>query len=195
MSKIKVSELRALIDKNGIEILDYNDLKIEIKKYLPVAQKLELVLSVYNSCIDENNGLKVVNGNSKEIALVYFITKYYVNINLPKDIFEAYDILIESRLYNAVENIIYDEVIRIEDMLDEVIAYEDEKYYQKNKPIYVINEFLNELIEKIPTVDETEDFLKNVEKKIGDFDPDKVEFVKRFMELNSGGKNENKKQK
>ena len=185
MAKVKVSDLRTLV-KNEIEELDYNGLKIEIKKYLPVAQKLELVLSVYNSCIDEDNGLKVVNGNSKEIALVYFITKYYVNVNLPKDIFEAYDILIESGLYNTIENVIYDEVIRIEDMLDEVIAYEDEKYHQENQFVYVMKSFLQELISKVPTVDEAKDFMEMAKKEVDNFSPDKVEFVKRFLELNSG---------
>lgn len=186
MSKIKVSELRALIDKNGIEILDFNDLKIEIKKYLPVAQKLELVLSVYNSCIDEDNGLKIVNGNSKEIALVYFITKYYVNVNLPKDIFEAYDILIESGLYNTIENVIYDEVIRIEDMLDEVIAYEDEKYYQENKFVYVVKNLLQELIDKVPNLEEAKDFVEMAEREINNLNPDNLEFVKSFMAKTSG---------
>ena len=186
MAKIKVSELRVLIDKNGIEILDFNGLKIEIKKYLPVSQKLELVLSVYNSCIDEDNGLKVVNGNSKEIALVYFITKYYVNVNLPKDIFEAYDILVESGLYNTIENVIYDEVIRIEDMLDEVIAYEDEKYYQENKFVYVVKNLLQELIDKVPNLEEAKDFVEMVEKEISGFDPNKVKFIKDFIDLNKG---------
>ena len=186
MAKIKVSELRALIDKNEIEELDFNGLKIEIKKYLPVAQKLELVLSVYNSCIDEDNGLKVVNGNSKEIALVYFITKYYVNVNLPKDIFEAYDILVESGLYNTIENVIYDEVIRIEDMLDEVIAYEDEKYYQENKFVYVVKNLLQELIDKVPNLEEAKDFVEMVEKEISGFDPNKVKFIKDFIDLNKG---------
>lgn len=184
MSKIKVSELRALIDKNGIEILDYNDLKIEIKKYLPIAQKLELVLSIYNSCVDEDNGLKIVNGNSKNIALVYFITKYYTNINLPKDIFEAYDILIETGLYNAIKNTIRDEVIRVKEMLDEVIAYEDEKYYQENQFVYVVKNLLQELINKVPSLEEAKDFVEMVEKEISGFDPNKVKFIKDFIDLN-----------
>ena len=186
MAKIKVSELRALIDKNEIEELDFNGLKIEIKKYLPVSQKLELVLSVYNSCIDEDNGLKVVNGNSKEIALVYFITKYYVNVNLPKDIFEAYDILIESGLYNTIENVIYDEVIRIENMLDEVIAYEDEKYYQENQFVYVVKNLLQELINKVPSLDEAKEFVEMAEKEIKNLDPSKLKFIQDFIKVNSG---------
>lgn len=183
MAKVKVSDLRALV-KNEVEELDYNGLKIEVKKYLPVSQKLKLVLSVYNSCIDENNGLKVVNGNSKKIALVYFITKYYTNINLPKDIFETYDILIETGLYNVIENIIYDEVIRIEDMLDEVIAYEDKKYHQENQFVYVVKNLLQELIDKVPSLEEAKDFVEMVEKEISRFDPNKVKFIKDFIDLN-----------
>ena len=185
MAKVKVSDLRALV-KNEIEELDYNGLKIEVKKYLSVSQKLELVLSVYNSCIDEDNGLKVVNRNSKEIALVYFIAKYYTNINLPKDIFEAYDILIETGLYNAIKNTIYDEVIRIEEMLGEVIGYEDEKYYQENKFIYVIKNLLQELIDKVPTVDEAKDFMEIAQKELDGFDPSKVKFIQDFIDLNKG---------
>lgn len=196
MANIKVGELRGLVkDIKSVEEIEYKGLKIEIKKYIPITEKIELAANIFALCLVDDDGIKLVNENSKEIAKVYFVTKYFTNITLPKDVFEAYDILINSGLYTTIENAIYDEIIKVEDILDNMIDYEDEKYYQKNKPIYVINEFLNELIEKIPTVDETEDFLKNVEKKIGDFDPDKVDFVKRFMELNSGGKNENKKQK
>ena len=43
--------------------------KIEIKNICP--SKKELVLSVYNNCIDEDDGLKVVNGNSKIVGIFY----------------------------------------------------------------------------------------------------------------------------
>lgn len=205
MAKVKVSDLRTLV-KNEIEELDYNGLKIEVQKYLPITQKLELVATIYSNCIDmgnaasDNDGdiqndsdgrLRVVNGNSKEIAKVYFITKYYTNITLPKDIFEAYDILISTGLYTTIENTIYDEIISIEKMLDEMIIYECEKNYQKNKPMYILKEFLDRLVEKIPTTDETRDLMGDITKELESFDPNKMKFIKDFIELNSGGKNEN----
>lgn len=185
MAKIKVGKLRDLV-KDEIEILKHKGLEVEIKRYLPIEKKLELALSVYSSCVDDDNGLKTINGNSKDIALVYYIAKYYTNINLPRDIFEAYDIFMQTGLYTGIEHIIHDEIIKIEEIISNIIAYEKERYHQENQLVYVVKQALQELADKLPTVEESENLIKEFKKEMDDLDLNKLNFVKDFVSLNKG---------
>lgn len=185
MAKIKVGKLRNLV-KDEIEILKHKGLEVEIKRYLPIEKKLELALSVYSSCVDDDNGLKTINGNSKDIALVYYVAKYYTNINLPSDIFETYDIFMQTGLYAGIEHIIHDEIIKIEKVINNIVAYEKEKYYQENQLVYVVKQALQELADKLPTVEESENIIKEFKKEIDGLDINKLNFVKDFVSLNKG---------
>ena len=61
---------------------------------------------------------------------------------------------------------------------------EDEKYYQENKFVYVVKNLLQELIDKVPNLEEAKDFVEMAEKEISKFDPNKVKFIKDFIDLN-----------
>ncbi len=186
MSRVRVGDLRELVKEDNIVEVEFEGLKIKIEKYLPISKKLELVHSIYNSCINEDDGLKVVNNNSKMIAFVYYITRYYTNINLPRNIFDAYDVLISTGIYSAIEKVIKDEIAIINDIFINVTCYEDEVYYQKNHFAYIAREILAKLVEKLPAIEEAEDFIEAAKKEVENFDPNKLSFIQEFVEVNKG---------
>ena len=190
MANIKVGELRDLQKEfvKDTEIINFHGLEIEIKQYLPMEKKLELAYTIYNSCIDKDNGLLVVNENSMDIIKTYFITQYYTNLTLPKDYFEGADLLISTGLYEVIKENIKDEINRIEDIIANIKMQELVKYEQENSIQYIIKDTLNQLIEKIPTSDEAKKFVEEASKEINNFDPDKLKFIKDFLVANSGGK-------
>lgn len=188
MANIKVGELRNLQKEfvEDIETINFHGLEIEVKQYLPIEKKLELAYTIYNSCVNTDNGLLVVNENSMDIIKAYFITQYYTNLTLPKDYFEGVDLLVSLGIYEVIKENIEDEIDRIEYIIANIKMQELVKYEQENSIQYIIKDVLNQLIEKIPTADEAKKFVEEASKKIENFNPDKLKFVKDFMDKNNG---------
>lgn len=106
MAKIAFTKL-ALSRNNSIEELKWNGQKIEIKQYLPVGDKLDLISRIINFSIDEHvfyNPCKV------EIFEIIEIILAYTNINVTDkqsdDVLKLYDLFISSGFGNAVKNLI-----------------------------------------------------------------------------------------
>lgn len=189
MANIKVSELKELKNKitEEVKVFNFNDLEIEIVQYLPITKKIELAAIICGGCIDDDDGLFVVNYTSKDILTVYFITQYYTNINLPKDFTDAYDLLISTGLYDFIlENIEDDEWFDVVDIIDNKIITELKKYEQQNTIINIIENALDTIINKIPTTEEAENFIKMAGKEIDQFDKDKLKFLGDFQQWNNG---------
>ena len=57
MAKISYNKLGITKDElNKVQTVEYNDQTIEVKQYLPVIEKSELITRVLNNSVDENNG-------------------------------------------------------------------------------------------------------------------------------------------
>ena len=101
---------------NNIKTILINDQEIEVKQYLPINEKLELISSVINSAADENNFSNPVKEN---VFLTLEILYHYTNINFTdkqkEDPVKLYDLVVSSGLVNKVTDLIPEEE------LDEVI--------------------------------------------------------------------------
>ncbi len=154
---------------------------------------MEIAAKICALCLDVEDENIILNRNSKEIVQRYYIIKHYTNITLPKDIYELYDILEQLGLYSVVANKLYDEIIKIDEIIKNMIEYELEKQKHKNNIVCVIKDILYELINEIPSEEDAKHFISQVEKKFNEFDPNKLKFIKDFIKQNSGAENENKK--
>ena len=87
---------------NGTEKVD-----IEVKTYLPFAEKLQMVSNIINDSYDEND---FYNPMRLEMFTVLEIIYEYTNLNItPKmkeDLFKLYDMIISSGLYKTIETAI-----------------------------------------------------------------------------------------
>ena len=54
MAKIAMTKL-GLTKNSKVEIVDFNNQKIEVKQYLPVEEKLNLISDILNQSVDTNN--------------------------------------------------------------------------------------------------------------------------------------------
>lgn len=54
MAKVSLTKLGLKINQD-VKNIDFNEQTIEVKQYLPVNDKLELISNVINSAHDENN--------------------------------------------------------------------------------------------------------------------------------------------
>lgn len=204
MAKILVGELRDTIksmDISSIKTINFNDLEIEIKQYLPIAEKLTLIKSIFESAIDRENGLHILNGNSLDIAFRVLLVEKYTNLNLPKNIIESYDMLVSSGLYNFIyENIPATELSDINMALNNHIDAERDEYDQKNfiedrnlkfeKVVKDgIDKFLIEFaraVDKLPEKDGWGDIFKDAKDSLNSLDINKMNFLKAAIDWNNG---------
>ena len=106
MAKIPFTKL-ALTKNTEVASFDWNGQTVEVKQYLPIQEKLELIASVLNQCQDENNFI-----NEAKIALFMDLEMVYryTNINFTEkqkeDPAKLYDLLAGSGFFDDVFTVI-----------------------------------------------------------------------------------------
>ena len=170
MAKVSFTKL-GLKKNEDVGILHINEQDIEVKQYLPINEKLELISSVINSAADENNFSNPVKEN---VFLTLEILYHYTNINFTdkqkEDPVKLYDLVVSSGLVNKVTDLIPEEE------LDEVIN----GVAQSVKAIYTYRNSVLGILESISKdysnldLDATE-----IQEKLAD--PENMAFLKQVL--------------
>ena len=170
MAKVSFTKL-GLKKNEEVGILHINEQDIEVKQYLPINEKLELISSVINSAADENNFSNPVKEN---VFLTLEILYHYTNINFTdkqkEDPVKLYDLVASSGLVNKVTDLIPEEE------LDEVIN----GVAQSVKAIYAYRNSVLGILESISqdysalNLDATE-----IQQKLAD--PDNMALLKQVL--------------
>ena len=170
MAKVSFTKL-GLKKNEEVGILHINEQDIEVKQYLPINEKLELISSVINSAADENNFSNPVKEN---VFLTLEILYHYTNINFTdkqkEDPVKLYDLVVSSGLVNKVTDLIPEEE------LDEVIN----GVAQSVKAIYAYRNSILGILESISqdysalNLDATE-----IQQKLAD--PDNMALLKQVL--------------
>lgn len=120
MAKIGLTKLGLKINTDIVTI-DINDEKVEVKKYLPIQQKLEMIGNIIEMAHDiENN---YANPVKTKVFLDLEIMYNYTNINFTdkqkEDPAKLYDLLKSSGILKQVKNILNEEYYNlIQDLKD-----------------------------------------------------------------------------
>lgn len=106
MSKLAFSKLGLKIN-NTVDIIFYNELSIEVKKYLPINDKLELISDVINKAIDDNG---YYNEGKIRVFFTLAVVDAYTNLTFTEkqkeDPCKLYDLLISNDIWEKIWNII-----------------------------------------------------------------------------------------
>lgn len=111
MAKISYNKLGITKDElNKIQTVEYNDQTIEVKQYLPIAEKSELITRVLNNSVDENTGY--YNLLKLDMNLGLEIVYAYSNISFTEkqkeDPIKLYDMLNASKVLNLIIGLVPD---------------------------------------------------------------------------------------
>ena len=172
MAKVSLTKLGLKVNQN-VKNIEFNEQIIEVKQYLPINEKLELISSVINSAADENNFSNPVKEN---VFLTLEILYHYTNINFTdkqkEDRLGLYDLLVSSGLWKAIENKLAEagELNIIQNTVREVI---DEVYKYKNSALGIL-QAVNEDYSNLD-LDATK-----IQEKLGN--KENVEFLKEVMD-------------
>ena len=111
MAKISYNKLGITKDElNKIQTVEYNDQTIEVKQYLPIAEKSELITRVLNNSVDENTGY--YNLLKLDMNLGLEIVYAYSNISFTEkqkeDPMKLYDMLNACKVLNLIIGLVPD---------------------------------------------------------------------------------------
>lgn len=202
MSKILVNDLKELAKQtDSTKIIDFKGYPIQIKTYLPITEKIGLVSSIYKSAVDEDDNLQNISYNSLSIAYKALVIKAYTDISLPKDTIQAYDLLVQTGLYDEIyQSIPVEERLELESIFDNFIDEKQERYERENKAkeqeLRIENVIkdgidgllvrLDEFIKKLPEKDQWGDIGKDVVDAVNNLDPSKLKFISQVIGWNNG---------
>ncbi len=111
MAKISYNKLGITKDElNKVQTVEYNDQTIEVKQYLPISEKSELITRVLNNSVDENTGY--YNLLKLDMNLGLEIVYAYSNISFTEkqkeDPMKLYDMLNASKVLNLIIGLVPD---------------------------------------------------------------------------------------
>lgn len=102
MAKIAFSKL-GLKKNTEVKIIKWNDQEIEVKQYLPIEEKLDLVAKILNQSIDDNGYYNVARVQIFKILEIVFA---YTNISFTdkqkEDVYKLYDLITGSGLWHEL---------------------------------------------------------------------------------------------
>jgi len=173
MAKVGLTKL-GLKKNTDVVNLTWNGQIIEVKAYLPIEEKLEMISRIVNFSLDENN---FANPARIEIFTLLEVMYAYTNINFTdkqkENFLELYDMIFSSGLWAEIKNILGNELNIITTTTDEVVH---EVYSYKNSALGILQAIVEDyeeldldadkLKEKIADKDNLKT-LKNVMDKLG----------------------------
>ena len=136
MAKVPFSKLNLKkIDK--VQVVTINGLEVEVKQYLPVAEKLELIANVLNNSADDNNFANPVKTYVlSHLEIIYAYTNLSFTDKQKEDPAKLYDILETNGIIDSIILAIppseYDNLI--EDITSTIDAY----YKYKNSVLGIL---------------------------------------------------------
>ena len=128
MAKVSFTKLGLKINQE-VKTIEWNEQIIEVKQYLPINKKLELISNVINLSVDETN---FANPVKVKVYLSLEIIETYTNINFTEkqkeDICKLYDLFNSNGLIKAIIDEIpqeeYDELVKgTWDSVDAIYEY------------------------------------------------------------------------
>lgn len=103
MAKVAFSKLN-IKEFKDTHIIQFNDIDIEIKKYLPIAEKLELISAAYNNAVsDEVVYDCVIQLNAHlDLQIVFYYTNLTFTDKQKENLGKLYDLLKSSGLIDEI---------------------------------------------------------------------------------------------
>ena len=96
MAKVSFTKL-GLKKNEDVEIVEWNEQKIEVKQYLPIEDKLNLITAIIQNSIDDNG---YYNPAKIYVNTIIEMINFYTNISFTEkqktDIAKTYDLMVSS---------------------------------------------------------------------------------------------------
>ena len=136
MAKVPFSKLNLKkIDK--VQVVTINGLEIEVKQYLPVAEKLELIANVLNNSADDNNFANPVKTYVlSHLEIIYAYTNLSFTDKQKEDPAKLYDILETNGIIDSI--ILAMPPSEYDNLIEDITSTIDAYYKYKNSALGIL---------------------------------------------------------
>lgn len=170
MAKIAFSKLNIKVNEE-IETICWNDFSIEVRKYLPIKDKAEMISRIINNSNDSN---EFYNPMRVDMFLKLEIIFNYTNINFTEkqkeNVNKLYDTIISSGLYDLIIKAIPEAELHY--IQKTVYAVIENIYKYKNSAVGILDTITN-------NYDNTKFDIENLQEQIAN--PETLKFLKDIM--------------
>lgn len=136
MAKMPFSKL-GLKKVDEVQTITINDLEVEVKQYLPVAEKLELIANVLNNSADDNNFANPVKTYVlSHLEIIYAYTNLSFTDKQKEDPAKLYDILETNRVIDSI--ILAIPSSEYENLIEDITSTIDAYYKYKNSALGIL---------------------------------------------------------
>lgn len=174
MAKVTFNSLGLKLNQE-VKNAEINGKQIEVKQYLPIQNKLEIVANVINNSQDDNN---FKNIGKVKLFMALEIVNQYTNITFTEkqkeEPWKIYDILMQSNALNQILEVIPEDELKtvylyIDDATERIYEYRNSAYaiLDSLKKDYNELDFDVEDLQKRLADGENVEFLKDVLTKLG----------------------------
>ena len=136
MPKVPFSKLNLKkIDK--VQVVTINGLEVEVKQYLPVAEKLELIANVLNNSADDNNFANPVKTYVlSHLEIIYAYTNLSFTDKQKEDPAKLYDILDTNGIIDSI--ILAMPPSEYDNLIEDITSTIDAYYKYKNSALGIL---------------------------------------------------------
>ena len=136
MPKVPFSKLNLKkIDK--VQVVTINGLEVEVKQYLPVAEKLELIANVLNNSADDNNFANPVKTYVlSHLEIIYAYTNLSFTDKQKEDPAKVYDILETNGIIDSI--ILAMPPSEYDNLIEDITSTIDAYYKYKNSALGIL---------------------------------------------------------
>lgn len=172
MAKVPFNKLGLKINQD-IKVIEYGDIKIEVKQYLPIQQKLTIMGEVLEYSAEDQN---FANPIKVETYLQFAVLENYTNLTftdkLKSDPAKLYDLINSTGFYEEIiKHIPTEEMAALKAGVDAII----ESYYKYRCSIYGIIENISNNYQNLNAD------LMEVANQVKD--PEMLSFVKQVLPI------------
>lgn len=193
---VKITAVRNWIRKEGLK--DFDELGIQVKQYLPINDKLNLVARILLFSTVEEDGVQMVNAVYKKLFYEIEMLRAYSNLDFStidkhlnednekytEKLIAYYDDLKASGLVDAIlERIDIAEIRFIQDCIEEQIR---ENNRVNNSIAGVVESALNRLINKLPDEEGMRQLLQDMFVGLKNVDPNNLKMLAQAIGFNNG---------
>lgn len=142
MAKLAFTKLGLKVN-DEIKTVEFNEQAIEVKQYLPVNEKLEVIAEVLNNSADDNN---FANPVKVDVYTVIAVLEAYTNVSFTdkqkENVTKLYDAVVSTGFYNTVVEAIPDEEMNslIGAIGDTIYAF----YHYRNSVLGILENISND---------------------------------------------------
>ena len=136
MTKVPFSKL-GLKKVDEVQTVIINGLEVEVKQYLPVAEKLELIANVLNNSADDNNFANPVKTYVlSHLEIIYAYTNLSFTDKQKEDPAKLYDILETNKIIDSIVLAIPSS--EYENLIEDITSTIDAYYKYKNSALGIL---------------------------------------------------------